>query len=717
MRQWYSAAEIAEAAIIAKVKDFPTTRDRVRDRAEREAWQSRPRSGRGGGLEYPITALPKPVQRALYRKEFAPSPEASGLTSSPAAPHLAAGTLSRVLPEGGAGLFSNSEGEAKALVSPHPNPLGGEGEIRHDPLLEKRTRQGFEELDRLKPVLTAPAKTRGSAVKELAAATGLTVSTLYKKRKRFLRGGVEALARPQRADVGQRRAIISLAFDRRCPLPPSELKAMREQLDEYIRSSWASGVGGWRQIREHAGLELMTLCHARGWYPSLSECVVPKHVVDAWRHFGLLDTVDKDAKGTYDLHMPDIKRTREGLRPFQLVVGDVHPVDIGLRIPGRSGLVYPRAISWLCVATEMFVCHLVLPEKGESIRRIHVAQSFAHLCQKYSIPETLYLDNGGEYNWDNMLAGFAELSRLTGLARVELGGEKPTIRHQGKNGQPVVRSLPHNPKAKPIEGVFAVLEGAYFKQIPGWVGGNRITKKTQNLGQEPDGFPGDLAALSLDLDTAVERYNNRVGKDGLSPVGRFNRAQADGWRPAQADAAALMLSFADADTRRIRAGRFTWDGVSYYDDRLLGIDGERLVKVAEHDPRLAFVFERKDGGRLICAAAMEPTYGYLEKEGAKEKGRRTRVFREVLADKRQYVFPLVPMDEHRKYLDATREIPKTQDARRVTLSAEAEAMKAAVEKQALDLVEQAGTNSAPLLSQWAQDEDPEVAALRAVMGE
>lgn len=44
---------------LAGLPGIPSTERGVRKYAEREAWPSRPRAGRGGGREYPITALPK----------------------------------------------------------------------------------------------------------------------------------------------------------------------------------------------------------------------------------------------------------------------------------------------------------------------------------------------------------------------------------------------------------------------------------------------------------------------------------------------------------------------------------------------------------------------------------------------------------------------------------------------------------------------------------
>lgn len=50
------------------IQDLPKTVRGLKKKAERENWQSRPRKGRGGGMEYLISALPVPIREAVYSK-------------------------------------------------------------------------------------------------------------------------------------------------------------------------------------------------------------------------------------------------------------------------------------------------------------------------------------------------------------------------------------------------------------------------------------------------------------------------------------------------------------------------------------------------------------------------------------------------------------------------------------------------------------------------
>lgn len=577
---------------------------------------------------------------------------------------------------------------------------------------EKRVRDGLAKAQAIAPALQADPVRRGVVVRALAETQGKAASGIYKDLKKYRRAGVAGLMRKARADIGRKRAVVSLEFDKLCPLPAETLAGIGAELDRYVAGLWAQGVGGWKQAQQLGGLKLQELCQANGWHPNLSDCHLPRHVAERGRDYGLLAVHDNDAKGFYDRYQPDVRRDHAGLRPFGVVVGDVHPLDIGCRRPDGS-VAYARLIGWYDVRTHLFVCAPILLQPKEGVRRVHIAQSFAHLCQTFSVPEALHVDNGGEYSWDEMLAGFAELSKLTGLARLEVGA-KPALRDKA-----VIRAKPYNAKSKPIEGCFSVLETVYFSQIQGWIGGDRMTKKTQNLGKEPNPYAGTFESLCDELDVMVRRYNAEPQKalGGLSPNEALAQARAAGWRPAQVDAAALMLAFAEGDARAVKGGRLVWNGASYYDDRLLGVKGERLVKVAEHDPRLAFVFEGagERPGKLLCAAAIEPRYGYLDKAGAEERERRIKRMREIVGGMRKYVHPLTLVEEHKKYLAAADERPADfGGALLVVLSDEARAMRAAVERQAEELNERA-RQTAPLLSQWAVEDDPEEIALRQLL--
>jgi hypothetical protein len=208
-------------------------------------------------------------------------------------------------------------------------------------------------------------------------------------------------------------------------------------------------------------------------------------------------------------------------------VGDVHPIEIKLtRADGTA--VMPRAIAWLDVATQRLHVTLIQLEKGEGVKQVHVAQSFAAMCSAWGLTRQLYLDNGSEYGWQDMMEGFAQLSRLTG---VELDTRLEPQMAAAPNA--VVRARPYNAQAKPIEGIFALLEQQVLSMLPGWIGGNRMRQKTHNVGRAPQAFGGDWESFHQSFDHALAYYHARAqprsrSLKGKSPNQALNAAIAAG---------------------------------------------------------------------------------------------------------------------------------------------------------------------------------------------
>ena len=70
------------AAELAGLPAMPSTERRIRAKAQRESWTSRPRQGRGGGREYPFDALPPATQAYLQRQQLKCAPPGATTPSS-----------------------------------------------------------------------------------------------------------------------------------------------------------------------------------------------------------------------------------------------------------------------------------------------------------------------------------------------------------------------------------------------------------------------------------------------------------------------------------------------------------------------------------------------------------------------------------------------------------------------------------------------------------
>lgn len=66
---WMSAQTIADL----RLPGLPSTKVGVIDRAKRESWLSRPRTGRGGGREYPEWILPLEARWVLLARRLGAS--------------------------------------------------------------------------------------------------------------------------------------------------------------------------------------------------------------------------------------------------------------------------------------------------------------------------------------------------------------------------------------------------------------------------------------------------------------------------------------------------------------------------------------------------------------------------------------------------------------------------------------------------------------------
>ena len=238
-------------------------------------------------------------------------------------------------------------------------------------------------------------------------------------------------------------------------------------------------------------------------------------------------------------------RGRAGLLPMEIVMGDVHPVDIlNKREDGSEATA--RMVSWLDLATNRVFYTLFLFEKGRSVTQAHIAYSFVQMVREWGLPSILYLDNGSEYVWKEMMEGFERLALMVqdfraycmNSADLEQRIQQADSENAGGTEDPraVVRATPHNPQGKAAkEGVFGVLERTVFSFIPGWIGGDRMKKKTHKVGQAPRAFNGGWEQFQDAFGKAMDYYHARQQGDGSSPNQKFNRYVQGGWKAVDVD--------------------------------------------------------------------------------------------------------------------------------------------------------------------------------------
>ncbi|HRI90476.1 MAG TPA: hypothetical protein PLS93_02345 [Accumulibacter sp.] len=368
----------------------------------------------------------------------------------------------------------------------------------------------------IKPALLYPkhSKGRSEAVRKICGTMPTTFpngrSRTFDERgisrliAKYEAGGLLALIQAPRREEEAPRVIVSRSFDSAAPFTDAVKAEIWTELRQHIKDFFLTTHGSVPQIERLANVRLVELARARGWSDaSLENCRIGIAQVRKFKPYGLAGSKSLDA-GKYSAHFkPRVIRGRSDLRPMEVVMGDVHPVDIlNLRDDGSEATA--RMVSWFDLATDRIISHVFLFEKGRSITQADIAASFVQMVRAWGMPSILYLDNGSEYIWQEMIDGFSRLALLVKgfnayvLNSGEIGERIQQADSEDASPDPdprtVVRSLPHNPQGKAsAEGLFSVLERSAFCFIPGWIGGDRMNKKTHRVGKKPRAFKAILS--------------------------------------------------------------------------------------------------------------------------------------------------------------------------------------------------------------------------------
>ncbi|TXF11991.1 transposase [Pelomicrobium methylotrophicum] len=587
----------------------------------------------------------------------------------------------------------------------------------------------------LKPLLAMSERDRGrrAMAEEIARNLGCSWQHVYRLAEKAKTGGVMALARMgERRDRGQARVLISGRWmdwaARLCAAWPQagDVPALADKTRQLVRAAWVGGAPGafqcWLKASAALAKDLIDAGCPEPLAVELLSITCPRKWVEAeGKHFRVAGRALRDGKGVYDHNITPVRRTAANLKPGDLVCGDITPLDIPV-LRDDGSVAYARLVSWHDVATNWLWVDVVLLEKGQGIRRDDVAASFARMAEEapFGMPRRLYLDNGSEYRWDEMLVACKHLADMTGQQFVaDESATAPASRQ-------VVRSIPFHPRGKRIEGVFGRLTH-WLSWWFGYVGGNRMTKKVATLGKGVD--PAPLAEVKRWLNETLADYHvtpqpRAEHMGGMSPQQKLLSFREAGWAPWRIDRLALALAFADRYERKVTRGTVSVNGVTYYADFLMHIHGTVTVAV----PRillgapvpLAYVL---DGPRILGWAAPEHTYHLLDQAGAKEAARRKKVFRVMTGERLAQAGG--PLDEAALAgtralllgLEAT--LAEVESAKQeITLSEEGQALlagyMAAQEKAIADLNRKYELSlTADKLNRWA-DEDEDTKQARAM---
>lgn len=179
------------------------------------------------------------------------------------------------------------------------------------------------------PALTHPkgSHARAAILEEIAAGRHadlsgkpitIHVDTLRGWLKTIEEGSESALARPRRADAGQRRRFICRAWDKACPLPDTQKTAIATAFDEHVRGLWRTGMSEGK-ILPLATTELQALSINAGWIDA-PRIDAGLHAIRRHAEVRKLAIKETDAKRFHDKLTPRIHRSRDGLQPMDMLL-------------------------------------------------------------------------------------------------------------------------------------------------------------------------------------------------------------------------------------------------------------------------------------------------------------------------------------------------------------------------------------------------------------
>jgi hypothetical protein len=386
-------------------------------------------------------------------------------------------------------------------------------------------------------------------------------------------------------------------------LSKDQLISVERELDQLAKDLWAAhGDGGGCQVQIDASQDLYRLSRDAGIALPEAElralCQVPRGFVYDWdrRKYAKVHTARTDAKEFAD-SMPDLRRPPEYWgKPLDCLCGDCTPLDIRFLRPDGSDWKI-TLIGWEDLRTHRFFGNLYARPKSGGVKQSHVALSAACVISNVGVPNTVLIDNGPEYGC---------LKNGNGLFSV-------------------MRALPYSARSKPIEAVFRVIQ-RYLRRIKGYIGSDRMNKKTQTVGRPTEPFPGTFMELVAEVEKVIEFYNARPQRvlHGRSPNDVWNGYVADGWSPRVCDMETLMEGTAKKLRSKVTKGHVTIDNKRWTSHELLtswALDKQWVTInkpfVDEFPPSL---YDPK--GRFVCLLHPDDDYPTAEKSGRMKSLRR-----------------------------------------------------------------------------------------------
>lgn len=542
--KYYTAAQLAEL----KLPGLPEERA-IQLKAKREGWPSRPRSGKGGGAEYPASALPAEAQKALAARALRETK-----ANLPAQLDLPLATDLKT--------YQRGTMESRAVVLAEIDRMmitEGLSQGRAVAALIDAVQTGSVSPDLLRHVAAANARGNGNRT--------LTRATIYN----WLKARTEADGN-----------LVALA-----PVAVPEA-GVPEWAPTFMKL--------WSRPVKHS-------------IPEILEDLWPEQMAkpsyDQTRRFlKRLDAITKNRGRVGPKALQQMKsytaRSTEDLWPGAVFIGDGHTHKSRVAHPLSGQPFRPEITCILDVFTRVWVgWSVALSENTWS-----VADALRHAVTTATSADILYYDNGSGANnktWDDDCTGLcARLDMLkinsapwTSQARGIIERFNSTVLHRVARRSISYVGERMDDEAKRRIGKITeadIKATGQSKYLPQW--SEFIAEIEAEVARYNDRPHSSLPKI---IDTATGRRRH------MSPLEMWAKAEQDGWAPTPLSADESRDLFRPAVRRKVNRALVSWIGNEYFHPDLEALHGEYVMVAYDlHDARRVSVSLLD--GRWVCDA-------------------------------------------------------------------------------------------------------------------
>lgn len=564
--RWYSAREVAEISRL--------TKRAIELRANREAWSSRPRPGRGGGKEYAFSALPPATQAALLLRDARPAP-------------------------------------VNATCARLPK------------WTEARIQSAWERYEAVKQPMKAAARRRLSAIHAIEAlqrsGTGLmqarAIVAAQLQREGVPGASAASIARWQDAVDGAHRsdwlALLVPHYTGRTATAEIPADAWDMFKADYLRLEAPSATSCYDRLQRIAATKQWPPLPALATFErKLRRELSPQVLV-------LAREGEEALMRTY----PAQERDRTGFAALEGVNADGHMWDVSVQFPdGRIGR--PIIVGWQDLGSGKILAWRI----GESESSDLVRLAFADLVTKYGIPAHAWLDNGRSFASKYLTGGTRTRYRF----KVREEDPKGIFVSLGTDVHWVT---PYHGQAKPIERAWRDFCDRIAKH-PAFAGaylGNNPTNKPENYGARSVPWAEFIAVV----DSEIAAHNAREGRASKVCNGRsFDQVFAASYatatiRKASADQLRMLLLAAEAVMASNQDGSVRLAGNRYWTEALSRYAGRKVV--IRFDPMQLHAGVHAYGldGSYIGYADCTASVGFADTNAAREHAQAKKHYRKA----------------------------------------------------------------------------------------